>query len=319
MNALVIGAGAIGQVIGYHLQKGGSQVTFFARSERAQHIKNGLVLFHLNKRNSRRRPINFESFEVFSEYSGIEDQEWDQIYFCIPSDALSDSLLEGVSERSGEATIIKLQPGLGDYRIYKKHFEESHLVSGMLSFMSYAAPLPQEHIEQPGIAYWLPPLLSIPFSGSTIRVRAVVKALNNGGLRARVHDDVERLVGFALALQAPLTAGLECSRWSIQEYRASPTLKVVCRAIKEATAIVSNTLQSDPPKIMKLLNCSLIRVGLSFLPRRYPFNMEHYLVAHYKKLHEQSCKNLDDYIEQGQKMDLPHDSLLELREGLDRF
>lgn len=319
MNALVIGAGAIGQVIGYHLQKGGSQVTFFARSERAQHIKNGLVIYHLNKRNSRRRPINFESFEVFSEYSGIEDQEWDQIYFCIPSDALSDSLLEGVSERSGEATIIKLQPGLGDYRIYKKHFEESHLVSGMLSFMSYAAPLPQEHIEQPGIAYWLPPLLSIPFSGSTIRVRAVVKALNDSGLHARVHDDVECLVGFALALQAPLTAGLECSHWSIQEYRASPTLKVVCRAIKEATAIVSNTLQSDPPKIMKLLNCSLIRVGLSFLPRRYPFNMEHYLVAHYKKLHEQSCKNLDDYIEQGQKMDLPHDSLLELREGLDRF
>ncbi len=28
MNALVIGAGAIGQVIGYHLQKGGNRVTF---------------------------------------------------------------------------------------------------------------------------------------------------------------------------------------------------------------------------------------------------------------------------------------------------
>jgi len=319
MNALVIGAGAIGQVIGYHLHKGGNRVTFFARSERAQRIKKDLVLYHLNRRNSHERPINFDSFEVFSEISGIGDQEWDQVYFCIPSDALSDDLLEQVSERSGDATIIKLQPGLGDYRIYKKHFDESHLVSGMLSFMSYAAPLPQEHIEQPGVAYWLPPLLSIPFSGSTNRVRAVVKALNDGGLRARVHDDVERLVGFALALQAPLTAGLECSRWSIQEYRTSTTLKVVCRAIKEATAIVSKSLQSDPPKIMKLLNCSCIRLGLSFLPRRYPFNMEHYLVAHYKKLHEQSCKNLDDYIEQGEKMDLPHDSLLELREGLERL
>ena len=319
MNALVIGAGAIGQVIGYHLQKGGNRVTFYVRSERAQRMKNGLVLYHLNRRNSHRRPIHFDSFEVFSEYSGIDNQEWDQVYFCIPSDALSENFLEQVSRRSGEATIIKLQPGLGDYRIYKKQFEESHLVSGMLSFMSYAAPLPQEHIESPGIAYWLPPLLSIPFSGSTNRARAVVKALNDGGLRARVHDDVERLVGFALALQAPLTAGLECSHWSIREYRASPTLKLVCRAIKEATAIVSNYLQSDPPKIMKLLNCSFIRLGLSFLPRRYPFNMEHYLVAHYRKLHEQSCRNLDDYIEQGEKVDLPHDSLLELREGLDRL
>jgi 2-dehydropantoate 2-reductase len=319
MNALVIGAGAIGQVFGHYLQKGGNRVTFFARSERAQRIKNGLVLYHLNRRNSRRRPIQFDSFDVFSEFSGIGDQEWDQVYFCIPSDALSENLLEQVSRSSGEATIIKLQPGLGDRRIYMRHFEESHLVSGMISFMSYAAPLPKEKVVRPGIAYWLPPLLSSPFSGSTNRVKAVVKALNDGGLRTRVHGDVESMVGFALAAQAPLTAGLEHSHWSINEYRASPTLEVVCRSIKEATAIVSNYLQSDPPKIMKVLNCSLIRLGLSFLPRRYPFNMEHYLGAHYRKLHEQSCKNLDDYIEQGEKMDLPHDSLLELREGLDRL
>lgn len=319
MNALVIGAGAIGQVFGHYLQNGGSRVTFFARRERAQRIKNGLVLYHLNRRNSRRRPIHFESFEVFSEYLGIEDQEWDQVYFCIPSDALSENLLEQVSRRSGEATIIKLQPGLGDRRIYMRHFEESRLVSGMISFMSYAAPLPKEKVVRPGIAYWLPPLLSTPFSGSKNRVKAVVKALNDGGLRARVHGDVESLLGFALAVQAPLTAGLECSYWSIKEYRASPMLKVVCRSIKEATAIASKTLQSDPPKIMKVLNCSFIRLGLSFVPRRYPFNMEQYLGAHYKKLHDQSCKHLDDYIEQGAKMGLPYDSLLELRESLDRF
>ena len=148
---------------------------------------------------------------------------------------------------------------------------------------------------------------------------AVVKALNDGGLRARVHGDVESLVGFALAAQAPLTAGFECSHWSIREYRASPTLNVVCRAIKETTKIVSKTLHSDPPKIMKLLNCSFIRLGLAILPRRYPFNMEDYLRAHYKKLHDQSCKNMDDYIEQGVMKGLPHDSLLELRKGLDRL
>jgi len=317
MNTLVIGAGAVGQVFARHLHLGGSNISFFARSERASRLRQGLVFYHLNRHDARRRPIHFEAFDVLTEYSQIGSRIWDQIYFCVPSNALRGGLLKQIGQRSGDATIIKLQPGIGDQRLFTEHFEESRLVTGMVSFVSYAAPLPQEKVIPPGMAYWFPPLLKSRFSRSRDRVQEVVKVLKDGGLPAQVHPDVEPLVTFMLAVQAPLTAGLECSGWSFEQFRRSHLLKVACRAIKQATAIVANYLQSEPPRFMGALNCSLIRLGFSILPRRFPFDLELYLAAHYAKLHEQSCQHLDEYIEQATIAGLALDSLQELRQRLD--
>ena len=317
MNALVIGAGAVGQVFARHLHLGGSNISFFARSQRASQLRQGLVFYQLNRHDARRRPIHFETFDVLTEYSQISGRIWDQIYLCVPSNALRGSLLKEIGQRGGDATIIKLQPGVGDQRLFSEHFEEPKVVAGMVSFVSYAAPLPQEKVIQPGMAYWFPPLLRSRFSGSRDRVQGVVKVLKDGGLPAQVHPDVEPLVGFVLAVQAPLTAGMECSGWSFEQFRRSHLLKVACRAMKQATAIVANYLQSEPPRFMGALHCSLIRLGLSILPRRFPFDLEQYVAAHYAKHHEQSCQHLDEYIEQGTIAGLPLDSLLELRQRLD--
>ena len=114
MNALVVGAGSVGQVFARHLHLGGSKVSFFARGEHARRISNGLVLYHLNKRDARRRPVYFSSFEVMTRYSQLDSQSWDQIYICVPSNDLSDSMFEGIKQYRGSATIIKIQPGLED-------------------------------------------------------------------------------------------------------------------------------------------------------------------------------------------------------------
>lgn len=316
MNALVVGAGSVGQVFAHHLHLGGSKVSFFARGEHARRISHGLMLFHLNKRNARMRPIRFDSFDVMTRFSQLENQSWDQIYLCVPSDGLSDTMLEGLKRHGGSATIIKIQPGLGDRSIVTSHFEESVLVTGMVSFVSYRAPLSGEIVAEPGMAYWFPPILSTLFSGSGDRVREVVNALDRGGLPAKAHPDVESLVGHVLAVQAPLTAGLECAGWSIQQFTRSNWLKVACRAIKEASEVVARYQRSDPPRILRALNCAVIRVALSLLPKQNPIPLESYLAFHYTKLQEQSRQHIDDYIEQGIKHGISVESLSELRRGL---
>ena len=318
MNALVVGAGSVGQVIARHLHIGGSTVSFFTRGEHARRIGDGLVLIHLNKRDARMRPIRFGSFDVLTQFSQLDEQSWDQIYICVPSNGLSDNMLKGVKRQGGRATIIKFQPGLGDRNHFTSHFDESVLVTGMISFISYRAPLSGENVAEPGMAYWFPPLLSTLFSGSEDRVQEVVNALNRGGLPVKAHRDVESLVGHVLAVQAPLIAGLECVGWSIRQFTHSNWLKVACRAAKEASKVVAKVKGSDPPVIVRALNCSIIRLAISLLPKQKPFNMESYLASHYTKLQEQSRQHIDDYIEQGVKHGLSFESLKELRVGLEK-
>jgi 2-dehydropantoate 2-reductase len=289
-----------------------------ARKERADRLRDGRVLYALHRRDARRKPIHFSSFDVSTEVSLISNREWDQIYFCLPSDALRGSLLGEVSRLSGYATVVKIQPGLGDIQIFTRHFERSRIISGMISFVSYAAPLPGEDLKEPGTAYWFPPLLKVLFSGSTDRLQDVVHALQKGGFPARVHDDVETMLGFALAVQAPLTAGIECSGWSIEQFRDGEWLEISCGAIREATAIAADYLDSNPPWLVRVLNPSLVRIVLSFLRRRNPFDVEAYLERHYTKLRQQSLQHLEEYVDRGTRAGLPVESLEMLQQGLER-
>jgi ketopantoate reductase len=316
MNALVVGAGSVGQVFARHLHLGGSKVSFFARGEHARRISNSLVFYHLNKRDARIRPIHFGSFEVLTKYSQLDHQSWDQIYICVPSNDLNDTMFEGVKQHRGSATIIKIQPGLSDRNSFTSHFEDSVLVAGMISFISYRAPLSGENVAESGMAYWFPPFLSTLFSGAENRVQEVVNALDGGGLPVKVHRDVESLVGYVLAVQVPLIAGLECTGWSIQQFIHSHWLKVACNAIKEASEVAGKYQRSDPPFIMKALNSSMVRLAISLLPKRKPFHLESYLASHYTKLQKQSQQHIDDYIRQGVKHGIPVESLMELRRGL---
>ncbi len=307
----------MGQVFARHIHLAGSNVTFLARDERARSIRHGLVLYELNKRDARNTPIPFSSFDVLTQESQLDSHSWDQIYMCVPSDALSDSLLGWIQNYGGEATIIKLQPGLRDRELYAAHFEEVQLVTGMLSLISYQAPLNGEEVPEPGMAYWFPPMLPILFSGSAERVSDVIKVLKTGGLPARYHPDVERLVGYVLAVEAPLTAGIECAGWSIGEFRRSRWFEVAYGAIKEASEVVSHYRQTSRPAVMALLRPMTLRLAISLLPKQRPVPLELYLKHHFTKLHAQSQQHIDDYINVGMEYGRSVVSLKELRHGLD--
>ncbi len=313
MNALVVGAGSVGQVFARHLHLGGSEVSFFTRSERTSEIRRDLVLIPLNHRNARSAPIHFGSFDVLTQYSQLESQAWDQIYMCVPSTSLTSRLLEGINTYSGAATIVKIQPGLGDWDRFKEHFNVSQIVSGMVSFISYRAPLSGETVTEPGMAYWFPPLAKSMFSGPKGRVREVVRALQAGGLPATAHANVETLIGYVLAVEAPLTAGIECAGWSVQQFRHGHYLKLASQGIKEASEVVARYQRSKPPVFLKLINSLTIRLASWLLPLGRVFPLETYLEHHFTKVRAQSLQHIDEYLELALVYDIEAGSLNELR------
>ncbi len=316
MNILVIGAGAIGQVFGRHLHLAGHEVTFYVRNRQVGRLSEGLLLYHLNQRQARRQPIVFDAFQTISDGHQSAAKNWDQVYLCLPSNALRSGLLETLGPNTGQATVVAMQPGLNDQHLVIQNFAESRVVSGMITFTSYAAPLPGETVPFPGTAYWFPPLVATPFSGAPERMKAVVATLRRGRLPARVHPNVPRLAGFFTAAQTPLTAGLQCAGWSFKQFRRSHLRPLAERAAGEAIKVVSEYYHHKPPLTLRSLRGLTFGLALNFSPHLYPFDLEQFFAAHYGKLSKQTPLLLATYIEQGYERGLPVSALEELQQML---
>jgi 2-dehydropantoate 2-reductase len=317
MKALVVGAGAVGQVFARHLQQGGDEVTFLARRHRLDRLREGLTLYPLNRRQARSRPIYFDAFDVITDVEQAGARSWDQVYLCVPSTALQTDLLAPLRVALADATLVSIQPGLEDLSAILEHVDGSQVVTGMISFVSYPAPLPGEAVPVPGIAYWFPPLLTTPFSGSPERARAVVRSLRRGGFPARQHPDVRALAAFLVAAQTCLTAGLEHVDWSFGRLRRSPLLRVGYAAYREALEVVAAYHGAHPPWPLSLLRPAVIGALLRLAERRNPLDLQHFIAQHYTRLRGQTRLLIDAYIGQGRQRSLPTAALEQLRERLE--
>jgi 2-dehydropantoate 2-reductase len=294
-------------------------VTFYIRSKQIDRLSEGLLFYPMNQRQTRKQPVVFNSFEIMTDPKQIAAKNWDQVYLCLPSNALRGGLLEALGPNTGQATVIAIQPGLSDRQIVTQHLAESRVVSGMITFTSYAAPLPGETVPFPGTAYWFPPLVACPFSGAPERVEAVVAALRDGRLPARVHPNVPRLAGFFTAAQTPLTAGLQCAGWSFKQFRRSAIRPLAERAAGEAIKVVSEYIQQKPPLTLRSMRSLTFRLALTLSPHLYPFDLEQFFAAHYAKLGKQTPILLATYIEQGRERGSPVADLEALQQTLGEF
>lgn len=139
MKILVVGAGSVGQVYARHFQRGGAEVAFLVKEKHAAEARRGFTMYPL--RESGRAPVRFEGFDVLTALDG---SKWDAIVLCVSSPAIRGKWLDELAAGSGDATIVMLQPGLTDHAYVAERVGAGRLVSGLIGFMAYAAPLPGE-------------------------------------------------------------------------------------------------------------------------------------------------------------------------------
>lgn len=310
-RVLVVGAGAVGQVFGHHLVRAGADLTFFVREQYRERTAQGFDLYRLRLAGAP-EPLRLEGFTVVCTPEEVAATRFDQIYLALPSQALTGAWMTELAAAGGEATWISIQPGPDDRRaLITAGVRPERLVSGMLSLLSYPAPLPGEtRIPREGTAFWHPPLVPTLLSGPAQRLEPVLALLERGGFPARRHDDVDREVSFFTAVLLPYLVALERSGWSLRALPRGPGLRIGAAAAREAAAIVAADKGVTPTLPARLAGrAGLIRSGLWMAAKLAPFPLQPYLRLHFTKTNAQTRFILEGLREKGVREHLPTRSL----------
>lgn len=306
-RALVVGAGAVGQVLALHLVRAGAEVCFGVRRPDAVRP---VTLWRL-------RSVGGPARDTLPALPTSTSGPFDVVFLTVPSDALVGAFLREVAKGFGEATVVGLQPGLEDRRrLLALGVKEPQLVRGLISLVAFLAPLSAKAaLQEEGTAYWFPPLSPWAFDGPSARAEAVVALLQRGGLPAARRNGLEHeLVFFTAALLVTVRA-LARKGWSLSALAAAPSASA--RASAQALAVVSHRLGSPPPIGPSLVARPwLVSVGARLAPAVVPFELEDYLRVHFTKVAAQSRLLLGDLVRDGRAAGLPVDALEALLEGL---
>jgi ketopantoate reductase len=327
MKVLVVGAGAVGQVFGRHFQLGGGEVAFFVRPAYASQVEQGLTLYALNQ-PSPWTPLPFSASAVITDPAQVPAFAPDCVVLCVSSTALRQgSWLTDLAAAAPEATVVTLQPGIEDHTYIAEHLAEAQgcspaaaaqrIVTGLISFMSYAAPLPGETIEVPGVAYWVPPMTDLPFSGPRHRSQPVIDLLRRGKLPARRLADVSARLAFAGPVLQMQIIALECAGWRFAELGKQRQLrKLAFEATQEAFQIAQRHLGQRAPLGLRLLRPWVISAGLGLTRRLAPFDLERFFEVHFTKVGDQTRHQLTRLQELAARYELSATALATLQDRL---
>ncbi len=313
---LVVGAGAVGQVYARHLQLGGARVALMVKDKYADEARRGFTMYALRKLGGPRR-VRLEGCDVLTSPDAVARERWDQIWLCMSSTAMKQPWLDALAPVSGDATIVGLTPGLEDRDHLIARFGADRVVSGVITFISYQAPLPTESLPEPGVAYWLPPMTPGPFSGPPARVDDVVSALRAGRYPARRVDDAAFQGTVGSAMMMPAIAALEAAGWSFTALRKSELLPLAAAASQEAARIVAAYHDRGVPFAARQLRAWVLRGLLRVAPWAVPLPLEPYLAYHFTKVGDQTRALFQTWSARGAERGLPVSAIQRLGNALD--
>ncbi|WP_164855959.1 ketopantoate reductase family protein [Lujinxingia sediminis] len=310
MRILIVGAGSVGQLYGLHLARAGEEVHVLVRPRYAEEARRGYRLYE-RRRDFKQHAI-FTPDGVWTDAADLPPGHFDAIILAIPSTGLKGPWLASLARGLGDATLLTLTPGLDDVQTLSEHIAPDQIVRGLITSVSYPAPLPGESCPQPGTAYWFPPLTPALFEGPKERVTPIVTALNRGHMSSRSVRGLAEKAAFGSGVLMPIVAHMETVGWSLDRLR-DETLSELVTTMSQIRTILEATLQSKAPLPMRMLTPTTVKLLTRVAPRVPPFDFEVYLKVHFTKVGAQTRMFLDDYIAKGESLNLPNDAIVELR------
>ena len=305
MKTLLVGAGAVGQVFGRHLQKAGDHLGFYVREKYREEVTAGLWMHPVNEGNE---PVKLVPDEVVTSVEDIEGVE--ELWLCTSSTALKQGTwLQEILEACPKARIVFLQPGLEDRDLILSHVAEDRVVTGMISYMSWQAPLPGQTTDPPGIRYWFPWFNPSPFSGPG--ADDVVRRLKAGGCPSKLSKGVHHEMSLGSATLLPVVANLELVDWKFSRLgeRSSETAACIGEARAVAAAYHGISAGMSPPGFA---------LGLAghIVPAVAPVPIEAFFEWHFTKVGDQTRASLQTWLRQGSERGLPVTALSSVSDAL---
>lgn len=325
MKILMVGNGAVGQVLGLYLQEAGVELAFHARPESAARLERslsheGLLLFQLSHRHSR-QPIahRLTRYQVLSDTAACRRFKPDQIWFTTPSTVYYSAWFREIVTSIPSERVVCFAPEGGRRDFIPEGESEDRFVFGGFTLIAWQGDLAGGGGRPEGVNFWRPPLLEIPLMGAKDARLEAAAPLKKAGLRVGVKSrDFYRSQASLTAVMTTLVAGLELSGWSLAAFRRSPWLKTAARGAREA---VQSQLAGVGFLTRALLGLLLSAAGvflISFLlPMLFPFDLERYLAFHYRKIRSQSLALLALFIRDGEQLGRPVKNIQRLLAALE--
>ena len=278
MHALLVGAGAVGQVYGRHLQQGGARVSFLVKPRYQAEARAGFDLAFLNggARNGGGRVGRFEGFGVLTDLDQVRAERFDQLWLCISSPALRGDWLGPTTAAAGGAAVVSFQPGLRDQELLAPHVPPERVIKGLIAFSSWHAPLPGEPPAAPHTAYWSPPMSPSLFEGQG--AAEIARTLRAGGLPAR-QGPAMQATALGSSFLLPTVAATECAGWSFQALRRGPLAALAGAAGSEALAISAAHLGVGRGPMALLANAPGVGLFTRAASMVAPFDFEAFFQA----------------------------------------
>jgi ketopantoate reductase len=322
LQVLVVGAGSVGQVYGYHLARSGAAVTFYVRARYRDEVTRGFTLSRLPRlragwgRNATLRcgepARRLDGFAVVSSAAEVARRRFDLVFLAIPSSGMTPGWLAELVVAIGDAAMVSLTPSPDDRaRLLAAGVPAERLVAGLISLVCYAAPLPGEPARPPSTAVWYPPASPGLFCGPPAIVDAVVATLRRGGMPVRAHPDTAYKAALLNSALMPLVLALEAAGWSFAALAGAP-LRQALRAAHQALAITALRFGPPPRRMLLLLRPAALRVTLRLARELAPLPLETYLRVHFTKVGAQTRLITAALIERGRDAGLAVDALQQL-------
>ena len=313
MNILIVGAGAVGQVYGYHFQQAGNRVSYLIKEKYRTQIAQGMTLLplnnhkSLNNRSASSPEVHFFADDIITQWP-TEKSGFDLIILTIPSDALRSLPYDDVRQACMNTPVLMLQPSREDRQRLQQELPHTPIAEGLISLIAYQEPLPDQpqstdtKKEISGIAYYLPPLKMSISSTSPALARQITALFNQGGIRARVSASAIEDSAIPSAFLMTFLCVLQASDWRFQQLRRnSKQLKTLSRA--QRFLIPMQKPEGFGRSLLRiggsiLLRPWLYRLLLTLSPKVLPLPLEAYLAFHFQKVHQQTRLYMEDYYRQ---------------------
>jgi len=311
MNILIVGAGAVGSVFGYHLHEGGAKVSFLVKPHHLDSMKNGIQLYFKKTASKKSKPVLFTDYQVFSDAKELTSIQFDYVILTMPSNALKGPWLPELLNIIGNKTVlVSLQPGILDqeYILGLGKLGRERFVSGSIPIVSYHAPLPGENIAVPGYVSWTPPGQKVALEGPIGKTEPLVKIFCIGGMPAHSSSSMSKDNVVPSVFLQMVVAGLEAHHWSFNEFFQKNSIQLTSDALQEALPIAAEIAKISNPMRNSIVRCVskpwMLKLILKQAQWLVPFDFEAYMKAHFTKVGEQMHDGLDLFVAKGKKSNL---------------
>ncbi|MEC7986741.1 MAG: hypothetical protein VX278_16355, partial [Myxococcota bacterium] len=242
-------------------------------------------------------------------------RDWNQVWLCISSAALQDSRwLRELAVHLPHAVFVSFLPGLRDRELIHAQLCGQKLLTGLITFIAWQAPLPAEQVEKgEGIRYWLPPLTPALFEEGLEESAALLK---RGGMWARTRRSLAGQMALGSSLLLCTIAALELSNWSFRDFRASPDTVLAAKAAREAMAIASAHHNTSPGMFPWMARSFWLRSGIFLSTYIVPFDIEAYLRFHFQKVGKQTELALSTWMMEAKNKGLSYREIEKLHRRL---